>query len=179
MSTVTLPDATKFDSDADTIKDSRPELKKIADAVNTIGTEYNAGTLGGVSAQTEETFTVTNVNVSFSSGETVTLSAASTTTVHFCNVTDTVSGTEGFKIDVQNLEVGITHFVHLFATNVGSGDRIGCQLFFGASGLDDSTGTQKNPTSADNEPRHGFSITRMGNNRFLLQDRDFQGILDI
>jgi len=178
MSTVTLPDATKFDSDADTIKDSRPELKKIADAVNTIGADYNAGTLGGVSAQTEETFTVTNVNVTFTSGQTVTLSAASTTTVHFCNVTDTVSGTEGFKIDVTNLEVGITHFVHFHASSVGAGDKIGVQLFLGASGLDDSTGAQHNPTSADGEPRHGFAITRMGNSRFLLQDRDFQGILD-
>lgn len=44
---VTLPDATKFDSDSDTIKESRPELKKMADAINTIGAEYNAGTLGG------------------------------------------------------------------------------------------------------------------------------------
>jgi len=44
---VTLPDASKFDSDSDTIKESRPELKKMADAINTIGAEYNAGTLGG------------------------------------------------------------------------------------------------------------------------------------
>jgi hypothetical protein len=44
---VTLPDATKFDSDSDKISESRPELKKIADAINTIGAEYNAGTLGG------------------------------------------------------------------------------------------------------------------------------------
>lgn len=44
---VTLPDATKFDSDSDKISESRPELKKMADAINTIGAEYNAGTLGG------------------------------------------------------------------------------------------------------------------------------------
>jgi hypothetical protein len=41
MSTVNLPDASKLDSDADTIKDSRPELKKMADAINTIGGQWN------------------------------------------------------------------------------------------------------------------------------------------
>lgn len=44
---VTLPDSSVFDADSDKISTSRPELKKMADAINTIGAEYNAGTLAG------------------------------------------------------------------------------------------------------------------------------------
>ena len=44
---VTLPDPTVFDADSDKISTSRPELKKMADAIVTIGGEYNAGTLAG------------------------------------------------------------------------------------------------------------------------------------
>jgi len=46
---VTLPDPTVFDADSDKISTSRPELKKMADAIVTIGGEYNAGSLGGIS----------------------------------------------------------------------------------------------------------------------------------
>lgn len=179
MPTVTLPDATKFDADSDKISDSRPELKIMADAINTIGSDYNAGTLGGLSEQTEESLAVTVVDTNFNSGTKVTLSSAATTTVHLCSVSATVTGTKGFRVECSNLEVGITHFVQMHASTVGAGDRIGCQLLFNDSELDDSTGSQHRPTSADAEPRHGFSITRLGSNRFLLQDRDFQGILDI
>ena len=38
---ISLPDSTKFDADSDRISTSRPELKKIADAVNTLATEWN------------------------------------------------------------------------------------------------------------------------------------------
>ena len=38
---IILPDSTKFDADSDRISTSRPELKKIADAVNTLATEWN------------------------------------------------------------------------------------------------------------------------------------------
>lgn len=48
---VTLPDSSVFDADSDKISTSRPELKKMADAINTIGAEYNAGTLGGSGIQ--------------------------------------------------------------------------------------------------------------------------------
>ena len=44
---VTLPDPTVFDADSDKISTSRPELKKMADAIVTIGGEYNSGSLGG------------------------------------------------------------------------------------------------------------------------------------
>lgn len=47
MSTVTKPDATVFDNDADSIATSRPELFTLATSFNTIADEYNAGTLGG------------------------------------------------------------------------------------------------------------------------------------
>jgi len=60
---VTLPDSSYFDNDNDSIKDSRPELKKMADAINTIGAEYNAGTLGGSGIQdvvAGDNVTVTN-----------------------------------------------------------------------------------------------------------------------
>ena len=80
MSTVNLPDATKFDSDADTIKDSRPELKKMADAINTIGGEYNAGTLG---AQQLQIVAGNNITVSNpDSAGSVTISASSTDLVN-------------------------------------------------------------------------------------------------
>jgi hypothetical protein len=38
---IILPDSTKFDADSDRISTSRPELKKISDAVNTLATEWN------------------------------------------------------------------------------------------------------------------------------------------
>jgi len=38
---IILPDSTKFDADSDRISTSRPELKKMADAVNTLATEWN------------------------------------------------------------------------------------------------------------------------------------------
>lgn len=39
---IILPDSTKFDADSDRISTSRPELKKISDAVNTLATEWNS-----------------------------------------------------------------------------------------------------------------------------------------
>lgn len=39
---IILPDSTKFDADSDRISTSRPELKKISDAINTLGTQWNS-----------------------------------------------------------------------------------------------------------------------------------------
>ena len=38
---ISLPDSNAFDADSDKISTSRAELKKISDAVNTLGTEWN------------------------------------------------------------------------------------------------------------------------------------------
>jgi hypothetical protein len=38
---ISLPDSTKFDADSDKISTSRAELKKISDAVNTLGGQWN------------------------------------------------------------------------------------------------------------------------------------------
>ena len=99
MSTVNLPDASKLDSDADTIKDSRPELKKMADAINTIGGQWNTngGNFGG---QQLEVVAGTGISVtSPDSAGSVTITNTSTGVTNYHELTFT---TESFNVTAGN-----------------------------------------------------------------------------
>jgi len=145
---VTLPDSSYFDNDNDSIKDSRPELKKMADAINTIGAEYNAGTLGGSGIQdvvAGDNVTVTNPDsagsvtisatgggiptwtasdlqtITYTSGGTknLTLSSGKTVLIFATNYT----GTSGItvNIDIQNMAVNSTILIMSQIVSIGSG----------------------------------------------------------
>jgi len=99
---VTLPDASKFDSDSDTIKESRPELKKMADAINTIGAEYNAGTLGGGGGIQE---IVAGTNITVSSPDSAGSVTIDSTASGLSNVVDDTTPQLGGDLDVNEKKI--------------------------------------------------------------------------
>lgn len=116
---VTLPDATKFDSDSDKISESRPELKKMADAINTIGAEYNAGTLGG--GDRSSYGTRQNLGTITSAG---TYSYTLTGTHAYIGF-DVSTGTTDVTIEIpdQAYDSEVTVVAHRFSTDGGSGSH--------------------------------------------------------
>jgi hypothetical protein len=116
MPSISLPDATKFDSDSDTIKESRPELKTMADAINTIGAEYNAGTLGGSGG-------FSAVQVQLTNGGSYTLEGGNKH--YFIEVgwdDNDSSGTLDIDLNVDNLVGSEVFFITFFsATEDGTG----------------------------------------------------------
>jgi hypothetical protein len=118
---VTLPDSTKFDSDSDTLKESRPELKKMADAINTIGAEYNAGTLGG-SAGIQEIVAGTNITVSSpDSAGSVTIDS---TASGLSNVVDDTTPQLGGDLDVNGKKITSTANGDVRIEPDGNGDIV-------------------------------------------------------
>lgn len=89
---VTKPDATVFDNDADSIATSRPELFTLATSFNTIADEYNAGTLGG-GGGTLGTPTVLSTITSLPD----TITPTTAYTQQLCN-----SGTGTLTVDMSN-----------------------------------------------------------------------------
>lgn len=143
MPSISLPDATKFDSDTDTIKESRPELKTMADAVNTIGAEYNAGTLGGSGVEfpfTTNTFQITMggkvtlpfqyatnfIEVGFddndSTGNTGNIEIAldNWTGSGFCNMIFFTAPSDGSGGGSNSLDVNYTYGGSTVASNIGT-----------------------------------------------------------
>lgn len=109
---ITLPDSTYFDNDNDSIKDSRPELKKISDAVNTLATEWNNnGDSFGTGVGGSETLDAT-------SHDTFTTDLDQTKTIHILNAGTLVSDSAGdyheIKMNVDNLLSSPAGTIHYF-----------------------------------------------------------------
>jgi len=146
---VTLPDPTVFDADSDKISTSRPELKKMADAIVTIGGEYNAGTLAGgvqeivagtgISVSTPDSagsVVITNTGPqstlpswsasdiqtqSYTAGGSTTLTLSSGKSVLIFSVNITSAPGLTLSINVQNMAVNTTALIMCHPIALGSG----------------------------------------------------------
>ncbi len=147
MPSITLPDASKFDADTDRLDDSRPELKIMADAINTIGTDYNAGTLGGgiqeivggtgisvSSPDSAGSITLTNTGstlptwtasdiqtASYTSGGSSSLTLSSGKKVLIFSVNISTSPGLTLTIDIQNMAVNSTIMILVHPISLGGG----------------------------------------------------------
>ena len=185
---ITLPDSTKFDADADRLDESRPELKKISDAVNTLATAWNANSesFGFVEISAGPGIAVTNpdsagvpqikqkLNSKTYSITTTTGSPYNTIdldgdfTLHQIDVTSGGSVSDIFEIDFGDIELGVQHVIYMSGNFGGFGVR----PMQGASLLDSTGGTTPRIEDGDyNNVRWAFKVMKisLSNNRYLIE----------
>lgn len=199
---ITLPDSTKFDADTDRLDDSRPELKKISDAINTLATEWNANgeTFGdklqlvagtGIALTTPDSageITITNTAVSgtesfgtnsttgtIGSSNKVTLSGDAR--VVQISVTSG-GGVEKFGLNVDNCDIGVTYIIYVS----GNYGQITCRLYDNDQVLDSTGGSTATIGVSDaSDLRWAFKVTKVAtsNNRFFAEWDGESRVFDI
>lgn len=198
---ITLPDSTKFDADTDRISDSRPELKKISDAVNTLAGQWNTnGDNFGVSGfqeisagpgiavtfpdSTGEPEIKQKLNAKSYSVTTTTGSPYNTIdldgdfTLHQIGVTSGGSVNDIFEIDFGDIELGVQHVVYLSGNFGGFSVR----PMQGASLLDSSGGATPAIQDGDSSNlRWGFKVMKVAEStdRYLIEGDGFTRIFDV